>query len=99
VALLLSRSVVRRKPGSLLSTRNNVLDRTASGIDADTVMPTLSTRYREEAPKIMPSSAPATTAGQVNSGSWTSSGTYGLCAGVASTEVTWGVVCVTGAAM
>ena len=48
--------------------RNSVIDSTATGIDADTVMPTLSTRYSDDAPKTMPSTAPTSTAGQVNSG-------------------------------
>ncbi len=33
-----------RTTGSLEKTRNSVIDSTATGIDADTVMPTLSTR-------------------------------------------------------
>ena len=35
-----------------------MIDSTAMGTDADTVMPTLSTRYSDEAPKMMPSTAP-----------------------------------------
>ena len=56
-----------------------MIDSTATGIDADTVMPTLSTRYSDEAPKMMPSTAPTSTAGQVNSGITTLSGTCGSC--------------------
>src|SRR5260370_30034655 len=54
------------------------------GTEADTVIPTLSNRYSDEAPKTMPSPAPTRTAGQVNSGIWTLSGTYGLWPGVGS---------------
>ena len=54
-----------------------MIDSTATGIEADTVMPTFSTRYSDDAPKTMPSTAPTSTAGQVNSGITTSSGTYG----------------------
>ena len=73
--MLFSRMVARRMPNSRENSRNKVIDSTATGIDADTVMPTLSTRYSDEAPKTMPSTAPTITAGQVNSGNWTSSGT------------------------
>ena len=44
-----------------------MIDSTAMGIEADTVMPTFSTRYSDEAPKTIPSTAPTSTAGQVNS--------------------------------
>ena len=56
-----------------------MIDRTATGIEADTVMPTFSTRYSDEAPNTMPRIAPISTAGQVNSGSWASSATNGWC--------------------
>ena len=55
-----------------------MIDSTAIGTDADTVMPTLSTRYSDDAPKTMPRTAPTRTAGQVNSGIVSSGGTYGL---------------------
>ena len=59
--------------------RNSVIDSTATGIEAETVMPTFSTRYNDEAPKTIPNSAPSVTAGQVNSGIETLSGTCGRC--------------------
>src|SRR5260221_14274432 len=77
--MLFSRMVVRRMNGSLEKTRNRVIDRTATGIDAETVSPTFNTRYIDDAPKTMPSSAPTTSDGQVNSGMTTLSGTNGLC--------------------
>jgi hypothetical protein len=40
---------------------------TATGIDALTVMPTFNTRYREDAPKIRPSTAPTTSGSTVSS--------------------------------
>ena len=42
--------------------RNSVIDSTAIGTDADTVMPTFSSRYSDDAPNTMPSSAPTSTA-------------------------------------
>ena len=42
--MLFSRIVARRKTGIREIARNNVIDSTATGIDADTVIPTLSTR-------------------------------------------------------
>ncbi len=79
--MLFSRIVVRRRPKMREKTRNSVMDRTATGIDADTVMPTFSTRYSDEAPKTRPSREPAMTARQVNSCiRVTSAGTYGLWA-------------------
>ena len=45
-----------------------MIDSTATGIEAETVMPTFSTRYSDDAPKTMPSTAPTMTADQVNSG-------------------------------
>ena len=47
----------------------------AMGTDADTVMPTLRSRYSDEAPKMMPRTAPTMTACQVNSGMALTSGT------------------------
>ncbi len=75
--MLFSRIVARRMPNAREKARNSVIDNTATGIDADTVIPTLSTRYRDEAPKMMPSTAPSSTADQVNSGRLASSGTNG----------------------
>ena len=50
------------------SMRHSVIEMTATGMDALTVRPTLSTRYSDEAPKMMPSSVPVRTARSVNSG-------------------------------
>src|SRR5581483_11020837 len=66
--MLFSRIVARRKPNDREKTRNSVIDSTAIGTDAETVMPTLSSRYSDDAPKMMPSTAPSRTDGQVNSG-------------------------------
>ena len=73
--MLFSRIVARRKPAIRENKRNSVIDSTATGIEAETVMPTLSTRYSDEAPKMIPSTAPTSTADQVNSGRRASSGT------------------------
>jgi hypothetical protein len=62
-AMLFSRIVPRS-----LSQRNSVIERTATGIDADTVRPILRPRYVDDAAKTMPSTAPITTAGMVSSG-------------------------------
>src|SRR5438067_612575 len=59
--------------------RNSVIDSTAIGTDAETVMPTLSSRYSDEAPKTIPRRVPTTSGPKVNSGMTTSSGTYGWC--------------------
>ena len=68
--MLFSRMVERRKPVSFEMARNSVIDSTAMGTDADTVMPTLSTRYSDDAPKMTPRKAPTSTADQVNSCPW-----------------------------
>jgi hypothetical protein len=73
--MLFSRMVARRRPNARERARNRVIDRTAMGTEADTVMPTLSSRYSEEAPKTMPSRAPTMTACQVNSWGLASGGT------------------------
>ena len=73
--MLFSSIVARRTPRTRENKRNKVIDKTATGIEAETVMPTLRTRYSDDAPKTMPSTAPTSTGNQVNSGSTTSSGT------------------------
>jgi hypothetical protein len=73
--MLFSRIVARRMPKSHANNRNSVIESTATGIEADTVMPTFNTRYSDEAPKMIPSSTPMATAGQVSSGMTTSAGT------------------------
>ncbi len=42
--MLFSKIVAGRKPNSREKSRNSVIDSTATGIDAETVMPTFSTR-------------------------------------------------------
>ena len=60
---------------------------TATGMDALTVRPTLSTRKSDDAPKTMPSSVPTMTARQVNSWRWVVSGAMnGSMAGTAVAE-------------
>ncbi len=65
---LFSRIVARLMPKARDRPRKIVIARTATGIDAETVIPTLSSRYNDEAPNRIPRSEPITTAGQVNSG-------------------------------
>ncbi len=55
------------------------MESTATGMEAETVMPTLSTRYIELAPKRIPSSAPTRTGRKVSSGGCSLAGTKGLC--------------------
>ncbi len=74
--MLFSRIVAGRRPRSLAPARNKVIDRTATGIDAETVIPTRSTRYSDDAPKMIPRIAPSKSAGQVNSGMDAADGTY-----------------------
>ena len=77
--MLFSRMVARRTPNAREKARNSVMERTATGIEAETVIPTLSTRYIELAPKRIPRAAPTTTGSQVSSaGDWFA-GTKGLC--------------------
>ena len=78
--MLFSRMVARRRPNACERPRNSVMASTATGIDADTVMPTLSTRYSDEAAKIRPSDVPRTTADKVNSGICDIVGDVGLVA-------------------
>ncbi len=72
---LFSRMVARRMPNHFEKARKRVMDRTAIGTEADTVMLTFMRRYSEEAPKTMPRTAPTSTGPQVNSGIVTPSGT------------------------
>ena len=72
---LFSRMVVRRTPNVLENWRNSVIDSTATGIDADTVRPTFSTRYSDDAPNTMPRSVPISSGAQVSSGTTWASGT------------------------
>ena len=54
------------------------MERTAMGIDAETVSPALSAGYTVDAPKMSPNMAPTMTALGVNSAIRVSSATYGL---------------------
>ncbi len=54
---------------------------TATGIEALTVRPTFSTRYSDEAPKIMPSMVPTMIGNGVSSRIFVAAGMYGSKAG------------------
>src|SRR6185369_14770953 len=69
--MLFSRIVARRIRVMAEKARNSEIERTAMGIDAETVIPTFSTRYIDDAEKMMPRIVPVSTAGQVNSGMFT----------------------------
>src|SRR4029453_8379657 len=58
--------------------RKKEMESTATGIEALTVKPTLSTRYSDEAPKAIPSNVPTTKCGHVSSGNCTDAGINGL---------------------
>ena len=73
--MLFSRMVASRPP-SFEYRRKSVIEITATGIDALTVSPTLSTRYSEDAPKIAPSSVPRINGSTVSSGRFDSGGMY-----------------------
>src|SRR3954469_6901917 len=66
--MLFSRIVARLVRKTLLKPRKMVMESTATGMEALTVRPTLSTRYMLEAPKRMPSSAPTISGTGVSSG-------------------------------
>ena len=72
-AMLFSRMLASLPP-IFLARPKKVIAITATGIDALTVRPTLSTRYSEEAPNTMPSKVPRNSARKVISGSRASSG-------------------------
>jgi hypothetical protein len=71
--MLFSRMVAFRNP-NLESSRNNVIEITATGIEALTVNPTLRTRYKDEAPKTIPRRVPTSKGSGVNSGKTTLAG-------------------------
>ena len=81
VCTMLCSRIVASRPPNFESRRNSVIEMTATGIDALTVRPTFSTRYSEEAPKIMPSTAPTTTGSTVSSRIVVAAGMYGSNAG------------------
>ena len=68
----------RRKPRGLYGARHVSTDLTdqagATGIEALTVSPTFSTRYKDEAPKTMPNTVPMIKGIGVSSRSWTLAG-------------------------
>src|SRR4029078_9725448 len=66
--MLFSRIVARRMRVMAEKARKREIERPAMGIEAETVMPTFSTKYIDEAEKMMPRMVPVRTAGQVNSG-------------------------------
>ncbi len=70
---------------ALPSQRNSVIDKTATGIDADTVRPTLSPRYTDEAAKMMPRIEPMISARTVSSVTFASEAMNGL----KSSPLTW----------
>ena len=72
-----SRIVASRMP-IFDSKRNNVIAITATGIEADTVRPVFSTKYSDDAPKMMPSSVPTMSGTGVNSRNVVTSGMYDL---------------------
>jgi hypothetical protein len=74
--MLFSRIVASRSP-IFDRMRKSVIEMTATGIDALTVRPTLSTRYSDDAPKIIPRIVPITTGRGVSSRSVLSAGMYG----------------------
>src|SRR6267154_1025597 len=86
--MLFSRIVASRPP-DLAQRRKRVSEITATGIEALTVMPTLSTRYKDDAPKTIPSSVPRIKARGVNSGSVVSGETYGRKVGGVSGCLGW----------
>src|SRR6185503_19793472 len=59
--------IVASRPPTFDHARNIAKEMTATGIEALTVMPTFNTRYSDDAPKIIPSTAPVMTARAVNS--------------------------------
>src|SRR5688500_16606848 len=74
--MLFSRMVASRTP-ILPSNRNRLIEMTATGIDALTVKPTLSTSHNDDAPKTIPSSAPTIKGNGVSSRICTLAGIYG----------------------
>ena len=57
-------------PKARESPRKIVIASTATGIDAETVIPTFKNRYNDDAPKMIPSREPRATAENVSSGNW-----------------------------
>ena len=95
--MLFSRMVARRVRKTRLKPRKMVIERTATGMEAETVRPTLSTRYMLEAPKRMPSSAPTMSGTGVSSGMSFSAGMNGWCSSSSPATGTRSAVAVRGA--
>jgi hypothetical protein len=67
---------------------NSVMDSTATGMEALTVIPTFRARYSEEAPKTIPSKAPTSRGTMVNSGIVWEAEIKGLCSLVVPSKLT-----------
>src|ERR1044072_625569 len=74
--MLFSRMVASRRP-NFDNTRKRVIEITATGMEALTVSPTFSTRYKDEAPKMMPRTVPMMRGRIVSSRNLTPAGMYG----------------------
>ncbi len=67
VCTMLFSKIVASRPPNFPHSLNNVIEITATGIDALTVNPTFNTKYNDDAPNTIPSSAPSTNGATVNS--------------------------------
>ena len=74
VCTMLFSRMVESRPPAFDSSRNSVIAITATGIEALTVRPTFSTKYKDDAPNTMPSRMPRMTARSENSATWASAG-------------------------
>ena len=54
------------------------MDKTATGIDAETVIPTFKAKYKEEAPKRIPKKTPIKMGPKVSSANFSDEGIKGL---------------------
>lgn len=66
--MLFCRIVASRERKNFDAIRKIVMESTATGMDALTVNPTFSTRYSDDAPKIIPRIVPVIRCGHVSSG-------------------------------
>src|SRR4029079_12426269 len=76
--MLFCRIVASRERKNFDEIRKMVIESTATGIDALTVNPTLSTRYNDDAPKMIPRIVPVIRCGHVNSGKFSDAGMKGV---------------------
>jgi hypothetical protein len=67
---------------SIDNSLNNTMEITATGIDALTVRPTLSTKYSDDAPNTIPSRVPTSNERIVSSGKMVPAAMYGAGAGI-----------------